>query len=148
MIEHLGEWWQWLSAPERAVQSVSWCFVIVVTGLACWTAVAAGDRRRERLSLAQQRARRQRRHRTTRRIRLGPVRTGVAVCTCCWSPIALGEAPHSVRCGSCGGLQHADCARWIGGCGRYGCGRPTTVPTATTPAAVTTLITSPRRAAH
>lgn len=143
VIEHLGQWWEWLTAPERAAQSLSWCGVIVVAGIACWMAVAAGDRRRERRSrsLAQRRAAVRWRRRTTRRIRLGPLRTGVAMCTCCWSLIAVGEQPAVAHCASCGGLQHADCARWIGGCGRYGCGSRAVEPRAAE------RITSPPRAA-
>ncbi len=114
----------------------------VFIGFAIRRAERRGRSETQRRRDAQLRARapgvhvRIRRRATTRRLRLGPLRVGVAMCTCCWSPVQMDDMPDARTCDGCGGLQHADCARWLGGCGRYGCGQP----------AAAARVTSPRRA--
>lgn len=43
-----------------------------------------------------------------------------ADCSCCWTAVGASEA---VVCPDCGGMQHADCAQWAGGCARFACER-------------------------
>ena len=40
-----------------------------------------------------------------------------ADCPTCWERVGS----RAVVCGACGARQHPDCARWTGGCGRFGC---------------------------
>ena len=48
------------------------------------------------------------------------VRELAGQCPCCWEMVSLDDTD-LVTCPGCGAHQHADCAAWAGGCGRFAC---------------------------